>query len=149
MFTGDLAKEGTPKNILSRVREMISGSAQGFEFSDEFSALTQFGIRTKRDGTLEIIEADFNSALDDNLDKISRLFAAANETSSSYLELNVGSYVGGVIAEKDAIEITQAPKKGELTGGAVTYLEFTTGTHAFKIAVDGQEVLKSPETACI
>ncbi|MCJ8300886.1 MAG: flagellar filament capping protein FliD, partial [Pseudomonadales bacterium] len=140
VVTGDLAKDGTAKNILSRIRQIISGSAQGLEVSDEFSALTHVGIRTKRDGSLEIIEEEFSSALTNNFDKISHLFATATETSSSYLELNVGSYAGDAIAGIYDIEITQSPTKGEITGGAVALtLDLATGTHTFKINVDGVE----------
>ena len=137
--TGDLAKDGTAKNILSLVRQIISSSADGLEVSDEFSALTHVGIRTKRDGTLEIIEAEFSSAISNNFDKIGHLFATATQTSSSFLELNVGSYAGDAFTGKYAIEITTAPKKGELTGAAVTDLNLAAGTHTFKISVDGAE----------
>ena len=55
---GDLATDGSAKALLSQIRSVISDSVAGV---DDFNALTNIGIRTKLDGTLEIVDDEFNT----------------------------------------------------------------------------------------
>jgi len=140
LVKGELASDGTAKDIVSRIRQTIGSIADGLSATDEFNSLTHVGIRTKQDGTLEIIEADLRAAFDNNFDKMSRLFATDLSSSSSFMSVAEGSFSQDAVPGKYTVNVTQAPTKGVLTGGALDpTFDFSTGTNTFSIKVDGTD----------
>ena len=109
-----------------------------------FNALTNLGIRTQLDGTLEIVEDDFSAAIKDNFDEIGALFSPRSSASSSYVEVGYGSYVDRATAGTYTVDITTEPSKGTITGDAnvAVFPDLNTGTgkdYSFTISVDGTE----------
>lgn len=138
---GELAKDGTAKSLLSLIRDTISSAVPGLDASENLSALTNVGIRTKRDGTLEIIEADFQQAFSNDFDKVAQLFSQSTSTSSSAIEVNLGSYGADAKAGTYAVNITQTPTKGYLDGGVLASFPIDASVagddYTFKVLVDG------------
>jgi flagellar hook-associated protein 2 len=135
---GDLATDGSAKALLNNIRGIISSSVPGVS---EFNALTNIGIRTQLDGTLEIIETEFTAAIADNFDKVASIFAPQTSSSSSYVDVSVGSYATNTVAGTYSGSITTAPSKGSVLGTAAPALPLDTvaspGDYTFSVTVDG------------
>lgn len=84
---GDLAKDGSAKALLSSIRGVISSAVPGVS---EFNALSNVGILTKLDGTLEIVDKDFKAAIADNFDKVAAIFAPQTSSTSSFVDVSIG-----------------------------------------------------------
>jgi len=137
---GELSKDGTAKSLLSLVRQTISESVPGLDSNGALSALTNVGIRTQLDGTLEIIEADFRNALDNNFDKVAALFSQSSSVSSNAIEINLGSYGSSAKAGTYDVVLSQSPAKGFLSGGVLTLPVDASGAgddYAFSVLVNG------------
>lgn len=134
---GDLAKDGSAKALLSSIRSIISSAVPGVS---EFNALSNVGILTKLDGTLEIVDKSFKAAIADNFDKVASIFAPQTSSSSSYVDVSVGSYATKTVAGTYSGSITTAPSKGSVLG-AVPVLPLDTaspgGDYTFSVTVDG------------
>lgn len=148
LIKGDLANDGSAKSIFNQLRSLISTEVTGVESG--FTALTNIGIRTERDGTLSIDDEDFNDAFSDNFELVENLFARNTSSTSNYVDVGVGSYSNSTVAGSYAVEITQDPTRGYMTGQAVTQADFdaatdtfttpldaSSGGYSFKIQVDG------------
>jgi flagellar hook-associated protein 2 len=134
---GELASDGTAKNLLARIRSMISEAVPGVS---EFNALTNVGIRTKLDGTLEIDTEDFNAAIKDNFDQVAAIFAPQTSSTSSGVDVVIGSYASKTVAGTYSGSVTTAPSKGSVVSDAV-FAAFDTiapaGDYTFAVTVDG------------
>ncbi|MCF1183728.1 flagellar filament capping protein FliD [Marichromatium gracile] len=147
---GDLASDGTARAMVDRLRELVGGEVQGLEGG--FTALTNLGIRTERDGSLSIEEDEFSAAFSANFQLVEDLFALKTTSMNSAVSVNLGSFAGRVDAGSFEVEITQDPTRGELLADTITQADFdgatetfTTaldtsgGGYSFKVAVDGIE----------
>ncbi|WP_293264084.1 flagellar filament capping protein FliD [Neptunomonas sp.] len=134
---GDLATDGSAKTLLNSIRGLISSTVPGVS---EFNALTNVGIRTQLDGTLEIIDKEFNAAIADNFDKVASIFAPQTSSTSSYVDVSVGSYASKTVSGTYTGSIAAAPSKGSVVG-AVPVLPIDTvaspGDYTFSVTVDG------------
>lgn len=132
---GSLATDSLAKSVLSQLRTQISNTVPGLA-EGGFTALTNVGIRTERDGSLSIDEDDFRAAMDDNYDLVQELFAP--NTSSSAVDIEVNGYQARTKPGSYDVNITQSPAKGLFTAGAATVPLDTTGkTYSFDIKVNG------------
>ncbi len=142
LVRGDLAGDSSARTMVNRMREMIGASVPGV--SSGFSALTNLGIRTERDGSISIEDAELSTAIKDNFEQIGRLFASTTTATNTAVTVNLGSYAGKAAAGSYSAEITQDPSRGSLTSDALTHdfsspLDASTGDYGFKIKVDGIE----------
>ncbi|MDI3322907.1 flagellar filament capping protein FliD [Pontibacterium granulatum] len=141
---GALSSDGSAKSMVSQLRQVLTASVAGTSDSD-FSALTNLGIRTQIDGKLEIIEDDFEAAIEDNFDKIGELFAPNYAASNSAISVTPGSYVNKAISGTYDVEITTEPAKGYIYGGTFDEgIQFPLNTgsgdsYSFTISVNGTE----------
>lgn len=140
---GGLASDGSAKSMISRIRQMMTASVPGLG-GDSFSALTNIGVRTQLDGTLEIIEEEFSAAIKDNYDLVGELFSSTSSASNANITVGYGSYVDKAIAGTYAVDITTEPSKGVLNGGSG--VDFTAsfpldtgvgGSYSFTIQING------------
>lgn len=135
---GQLSSDGTAKSIISRVRSMISASVGGV---DDFNALTNIGIRTQLDGTLEIIDDEFEEAMNNSYDKVAALFAPKSEASTSAIEVGLGSYSGEAVPGSYDVVITTAASKGQVSSdqafSAFNTADTSSGDFTFSVSVDG------------
>jgi flagellar hook-associated protein 2 len=131
---GSLANDSMAKSILSQLRTTVSNAIPGLS-GGEFSALTNVGIRTERDGSISIDEEDFRAAMDNNFEAVQKLFAP--NTSSTASDIEVNGYQDRTLPGTYDVNITQAPRKGNFVGGLSSVPLDTTGkVYSFQIKVD-------------
>jgi flagellar hook-associated protein 2 len=109
---GSLANDSLAKSIPTEIRQLLVGTVTGL--SNDFSSLTNAGIRTELDGTLSIDESDFTAAISDNYDLFKSLFIPVTASSSDQISIN--STGDNTSAGEYAVVITQPPTKGNLAG---------------------------------
>ncbi len=110
---GPFVGESTPRNILNRLRSLITGAVTGQP--DDMKVLAQAGITTNRDGTLSIDYTDLDDKLTSDLSDLAAFFTdSANGFAVNmydYLD-NVTDSIDGSIAIRqkglnDLIDDTQ------------------------------------------
>ena len=106
--SGSLSTDPTAKSILNSVRALMGGTVTGVDST--FNALAFVGVKTELDGTLTIVEDDFEAALSDNYDRVTELFAPSASTTDSLIE--VTRYKDGTAAGTFDVVITAQPSKG-------------------------------------
>lgn len=140
---GALSSDGSAKSMVNQLRQVLTASVAGSD--SNFNALTNLGIRTQIDGTLEIVEDDFDAAIADNFDKVGELFAPNYAASNSAISVTPGSYVDKATSGTYNVEITTEPAKGYVYGDAVdggVSFPLDTGagdSYSFTVSVNGTE----------
>lgn len=139
---GSLKTDPLAKNLTQGIRNFLTGAIPGL--SDGFTALSNLGIRTERDGSLKIIEDEentgFRAAIDKHFDFVRDLFVPKKSSSVANIELT--KYTAQSKPGSYEVVITQQPSKGKLTGAAIgiTFPLDTTGKdYNFKVKLDGTE----------
>lgn len=139
---GDLAGDSSARTMISRLRSMISDAVPGV--SSGFTALTNIGIRTAKDGSLSVSEEEFSAAFSSQFDLVKNLFASGVTSSSSAIKAEMGSFASKTVPGTYGIEISQAPTQGRSTNGPLTYdfgvngpLDTSGGGYSFEVKVDG------------
>ena len=111
---GSLHRDTTVSSLMTSLRSSIANAVPGVQGG--YTALTNVGIRTALDGSLEIDEDDFGSAFDDNFDLVKSLFAPETTTSSDKVE--VSGFGDKTLPGSYEVVVTQAPEQGSLAGAA-------------------------------
>ncbi|MBK1693909.1 flagellar hook protein [Chromatium weissei] len=150
LVRGDLASDSSARSSINQMRALIGGAVPGLESG--FTALTNVGIRTERDGSLSISEDDFTAAFNNNFDLIGSLFASKMTSTNSAVTVNKGTFSSSAVAGTYNVNVTRDPTQGKTFGDAITNGNFdaiTTheltapltiaagGGYNFKINVDG------------
>ncbi|WP_077732471.1 flagellar filament capping protein FliD [Methylocaldum sp. 14B] len=130
---GILQGDPTVRGGMGQLRSELGRFIQGLEGSAK--TLAHIGIRTQRDGTLNLDSSKLNEALNADRSSVAALFAAIGRPtdsgviySSNTVDTKPGTY---------AVNITQAATQGFLNGGAVNSLVVDGDNDTFKIKVDG------------
>jgi len=140
---GDLATDGSAKAMLRQLRTVLGDQVSGIDSG--YTALTNLGIRTERDGTLTIDEDDFSTAFNENFDLVGKLFAHSAESGSNYVDVDSSRRTSSTQPGNYTVEITQDPSKGYVVGNAIagtlfdTPLDTSAGDYSFQISVNGTE----------
>ncbi|MCK7581400.1 MAG: flagellar filament capping protein FliD [Chromatiales bacterium] len=142
LVRGGLAGDSTARTMINRLREQIGGILPGAQGG--FTALTNLGIRTERDGSLTINETDFKNAFNDNFNLLEGLFASKMSSTNSAVQVNAGTFAARAVAGTYDVEITQDPTRGRIAGNALTH-DFSApldasdpaADYSFRINVDG------------
>jgi len=79
--TGLLFGNFTVQNLQQTLRNIFSSRVEGL--SGDFNSLSQIGIRSQADGTLEIDDGDLTEALTSDIGNVARLFASKGTTTDS------------------------------------------------------------------
>jgi len=132
---GVLMGDSITRSITNQMRNILTGAVSGL--SGQYTALSQLGISTQLDGSLELDTAVLSEALENDYQAVSRVFAATGVASDSLI-----NYVG---ADDDtqpgdyAVEITQVATQGRYTGGGVADhgIDIKNGDDTFEIKVNG------------
>ncbi|GAA0787677.1 flagellar filament capping protein FliD [Marinobacterium sediminicola] len=148
LVRGSLSTDGLARSMFSQLRGLIGAEVVGVDSG--FTALTNLGIRTQLDGTLEIEEDTFSKAFTENYEFIETLFARDTRSGSNYVDVRLGSYASKTVPGDYEVEITQDPSRGSIGGNAISALNFdavtdsfttaldtSVGDYSFKISVDG------------
>lgn len=136
---GSLRNDSLAKNLVQGVRNILSSSVAGL--GTNFSSLSNIGIRTKLDGSLEIIQnqenVDFRAAMDKNFDQVRDIFVP--KTASTAGDIEVTKFSANSKPGSYDVVITQQPSKGKLTGAnvALAFPIDTTGkNYSFTFSLD-------------
>lgn len=141
---GSLRNDALADNLVDQVRNYLGSSIAGLDGG--FTQLSNLGIRTKRDGSLEIIESpdepntNFRAAIDKHFDKVRDLFVPTTESDNSKVVIN--GYSSRTQAGSYEVVISQDPTKGTFTGVSMPSgfpLNTTGKDYSFTVAVDGVE----------
>lgn len=139
---GSLKQDPLAKNLLQQVRSQFGAPIVGL--SGKFSSLSDIGVRTKLDGTLEVDDSDnttsFKSSFANNFEAIRDLFVSTRNSSSAQIAVTKNSAKS--VAGNYAVNITTQASQGTLFGSAVgiTFPYDTTGKAlSFTVSVDGTE----------
>lgn len=140
---GSLQRDPLAKSVMQGIRNILSSSVPGL--SGDFTALSSMGIRTKLDGSLEIIEnqkdqenLDFRAAMDKHFDLVRDIFVP--KTSSTTVNIDVNKYSAKSQPGTYDVVITQQPSKGKLTNDdvALAFPIDTTGKdYSFTFSLNG------------
>jgi len=139
-----LANEPIAKSAVTQLRSILTAQVEGTR--SDFNSLAQVGILTELDGTLTIDEEVFQDALDNNFDDLAALFSPTMSSSSSEIEVGLGSYASNAQPGSYEIEITQQPSKGgfgcevvdsTLTSSGSFSLDTGSDDYSFEVTVDG------------
>jgi flagellar hook-associated protein 2 len=97
---GVLAGNYSVQQLKFRIREIVTGTIEGFE-DREYNSLGAIGVEIQRDGTLKIADEDkFDAALSENSTEIQEIFSAEDGIAAK-LKNDIDRYtkVGGVISD--------------------------------------------------
>lgn len=97
---GALNGDSTARSLTSKIRSMLSEPVEGA--SAPIRSLTDLGITTKQDGTIELDEDLLKKQVDENFAKIGQLFASEKGVSNK-LDDMLDSFVGkeGILTKRD------------------------------------------------
>ncbi|MDQ2077348.1 flagellar filament capping protein FliD [Marinimicrobium sp. ABcell2] len=139
---GALRNDSLARNLMQTVRGMMGSAVPGIE--DGFNTLASLGIRTKLNGSLEIVEngsnTDFRAAMDNNFDMVRRLFVPTTSSDNSRVE--VTGHSRRTQPGNYEVEITQQATRGALQANPVTAgfpLDTTGKDYSFTIRVNGKD----------
>lgn len=111
---GVLQGDFSARSIVGQLRQVLANSVDGLGGS--FSSLSEIGITTDSDGTLNIDSPRLDSALEENFDQMAGLFTAVGSPSDIGVEY-IGSSDATAITSH-AVEITRLASQGQLVGAA-------------------------------
>lgn len=118
LVRGGLAGDSTARAMIERMRAQIGGAVPGVQSG--FTALTNVGIRTERDGSLSINETDLKNAINNNFALLEGLFAGKSSATNTAVAVKSGTFASRATAGTYSAEITRDPTKGQAVGSAAT-----------------------------
>ena len=97
---GPLNGDSSTRSLTSQIRNMLSESVEGAVAP--VKSLTDLGITSKKDGTIELDEDILKKQVEDNFERIGLLFASEKGVSNKLDEM-LESFVGkeGILTERD------------------------------------------------
>ncbi|MFT4823245.1 MAG: flagellar hook-associated protein 2 [Halioglobus sp.] len=132
--SGALQGDFSARSIVAQVRQTLTSAVEGF--NGPFSSLSEIGITTQNDGTLQVDSADLDGVLAQNFDEIVGLFAAVGfptDGSVDYL-----SSTDKTVVQSYAIDITQVATRGQFVGSAIAFpMTIDANNDEFTISADG------------
>jgi len=132
---GVLQGDFSARSITSQLRQVLTNAVDGFG-ETTFSSLSEIGITTQVDGTLNVSSGDLDTVLASNFDEIVGMFAAVGFPSDDNIDFVSSSDQTAVT--NHAINITQIATKGQLIGAVAAFpLDIDDDNDSFSIKVDG------------
>lgn len=129
LVRGELAGDSSARTTINRLREMIGSAVPGLESG--FTALTNIGVRTERDGSVSIDEDEFSSAIKNNFNLVAELFASKTTSANSAVTVNPGTFSAKAVAGNYAVEIAMDPTHGQTLGTTLSHADFDPVTATF------------------
>ncbi len=118
---GPLQGDFSARSISSQLSRTVVDAVAGF--NGPFQSLVGIGITTQADGSLAIDDSALDTALQNNFDKVSGLFAAAGFPSDSNIDY-ISASSATTVASYD-VNISSLASQGQLTGAAITGFPLT------------------------
>ncbi|HWR82324.1 MAG TPA: flagellar filament capping protein FliD, partial [Candidatus Deferrimicrobium sp.] len=138
--SGVLFGDSTLQMMQNSLRSVLSSRVSGLQ--GKYTSLLAVGIHTTASGTLEIVNSGrLETALNENLGEVIRLFTSSGSSSSNFIEF-VSSTTTTKPGKDYVVDITQAATGGRLQGSgiadpAVTPLTLSSSSNRLKLVVDG------------
>jgi flagellar hook-associated protein 2 len=124
------------RSIASQMRRTLTDSVAGF--NGPFSSLSEIGITTRSDGSIELDSAQLDSVLDDNFDQIAGLFVQLGlptDSNVNYVNASSETALGNY-----AVNVTQLASQGQLLAGAASFpLDIDADNDNLSVKVNGIE----------
>ncbi|MFK8047107.1 MAG: flagellar filament capping protein FliD [Halioglobus sp.] len=131
---GALQGDFSARSIVAQVRQTLTNAVDGF--NGPFSSLSEIGVTTQNDGTLEVDATKLDTVLGQNFDDIVGLFAAVGLPTDS--GVNYLSSTDETVVNSYAVDITQVATKGQLVGAVSAFpATIDADNDNFTISVDG------------
>ena len=132
---GALQGDFSARSITNQLRQVLSNAVEGFG-QTTFSSLSQIGITTQSDGTLNVDSGDLDTVLANNFDEIVGMFASVGFPSDDNISFVSASDETAIASH--AINISQIATRGQFIGAASSFpLNIDDDNDAFTINVDG------------
>lgn len=132
---GALQGDFSARSITSQLRQVLTNAVEGFG-ETTFSSLSEIGITTQADGTLNVSSGDLDAVLASNFDEIVGMFAAVGFPSDDNIDFVSSS--GETTVASHAINITQVATRGQLIGAVAAFpLDIDDDNDNFSIKVNG------------
>lgn len=132
---GALQGDFSARSITNQLRQVLSNAVEGFG-QTTFSSLSELGITTQVDGTLNVDSGDLDAVLASNFDEIVGMFAAVGFPSDDNIDF-VSSSDETAVADH-AINISQVATQGQLVAALASFpLDIDDDNDALTIKVDG------------
>ena len=107
---GPLAFDGTVRNILARLHDLVSGQVEGLP--GRYNSLGQVGLTTTRDGTLALDATKLKAALADDAGAVSELFGGTSSVDGVADRLH--EFLSGVTQVDGLINIRSTAVSDEI-----------------------------------
>lgn len=130
---GPMVGDATLRSLTGRLRAAMT--AQLATTAGQSLSLADLGISTERDGTLKLDGSALDSALKNDREGVSRIFANLNTATDSLIE--TGEFPAGVEAGEYVVQITQISTMGKLLGGTASSFTIDAGNDRLQLAIDG------------
>lgn len=119
---GPLNGDGTARNLSSQIRRMLSEPVEGAV--SPIRSLTDLGITSKKDGTIELDDKLLKKQVDENFEKIGLLFSSEQGVAKK-LDGLLESFVGteGILTKKDSSLNDQLKKVDKERADFAIYIE--------------------------
>lgn len=132
---GVLIGDATVRSIKSLMRDMLNTQVK--ELGGSIQSFADLGLLTRKDGTLELDETKFKSALTEHVADISQFFAqsgAASDPQITFLNSNSLTKPGTY-----GVEVTQLATQSKLVGSQVLSFPLTVDSDndTFQVRIDG------------
>lgn len=109
---GPLSGDSAIRGVAEQVRRVVGSSFNGV--NEDFGSLASIGIQTQRDGKLTVNDSKLQSAIEEDMLQVSKLFARAGSTSDPLLRF-VGADDSAAMGAHE-VAISQLGSKGRYIG---------------------------------
>ena len=133
---GPLSGDSSVRAISEQIRRQVGASYNGV--NEDFGSLASIGIDTQRNGSLIINESKLQSAIEENFDDVTKLFARAGSASDSLIRFT--SADPGAAMGAHEVTVSQLASKGQYIGtdtGSANNFLVTASDNKFVLRVDG------------
>lgn len=130
---GPLSGDSAIRGVAEQVRRVVGSSFNGV--NEDFGSLASIGIQTQRDGKLTVNDSKLQSAIEEDMLQVSKLFARAGSTSDPLLRF-VGADDKAAMGAHE-VSISQLGSKGRYIGAELGH----AARHVIE-AADNSLVLK-------
>ncbi len=133
---GPLSGDSSVRGISEQIRRVVGSSYNSV--NEDFGSLASIGIETQRDGTLTVNESKLSSAIEDNFEEVTKLFARAGSASDSLIRYVSADDTAAMGAHE--VEITQLATKGKYISadnGQASSFSINAGDNNFVLRIDG------------
>ena len=130
---GLLIGDFTVRSLSSQLRNAVSTSIS--QLSSNFNSLSNLGIKTISNGTLELSSTTLDAALANFPDDVASIFAAQGRTEEDGVDFI--SSTSNTLNGNYAVNITAMATQAEFNGGAMSTYVINDANNEFSLRLDG------------